>query len=202
MDGDSLFVAPPNPRPPTNLQVSQLTSRSATISWRAPAAQTNNRVTGYKLTLDELMFSIQDVSVSWPSSRRSYTFSGLEEFDNYEVEIKSVSEYNFESSVASVSFRTKEAGGCWQCPLCSCVHLYSVVSCLLWFLSESTSPLYSHSTSSLPRLTVWEQSRALLCVSLVGIFALHPRQRWTGPLCGRCNRDQHRTCVSKNQYIH
>ena len=128
--GDLLFAVPPNPRPPTNLQVSQLTSRSATISWRAPAAQTNNRVTGYKLTLDELKFSIEDVSVSLPSSRLSYTFSGLEEFDNYEVEIKSVSEYNFESSVASVSFRTKEAGGRSQCSLCSCVHLHSVLGCL------------------------------------------------------------------------
>lgn len=100
---------PPKPMPPSNLQVSQLRSKSAKVSWRAPAPQTNNRVTGYKLTLSEQKFGLPDLSVSVAPSRLSYTFSGLEEFDNYEVEIKSVSEHNFESTPASVSFTTMQA---------------------------------------------------------------------------------------------
>ena len=101
-----LFTAPPNPQPPTDLRVIELGSRSVTVSWRDPAPQMNNRVTGYKLTLHKLTSGIQDVSASVPSSSWFYTFFEVEEFSNYEIAIQSMSEYDFESSKVNISFRT------------------------------------------------------------------------------------------------
>ncbi len=103
-------TVPPNPLPPRNLQVSAFSSISVTLNWRAPQLQISNDISGYKLVLHEQKFSKPDRSLTVAPSGLSHTFSDLEEFDNYEVTIKSVSVFEFESSLVNISFTTMEAG--------------------------------------------------------------------------------------------
>ncbi len=104
------YTVPPNPLSPRNFRVSFLSSTSATVNWQVPVLQTNNGISGYKLVLREHKFGQPDVTKSVASNRLSYTFSGLQEFDSYEVQIKSVSVFTFESSPVTISMTTMEAG--------------------------------------------------------------------------------------------
>lgn len=70
----------------------------------------NNEISGYKLILNEQKFNQPDINVNVPSNSSSRMFSGLEEFDNYEVRIRSVSIFSFESSLITISITTMEAG--------------------------------------------------------------------------------------------
>lgn len=136
------FTAPPNPGPPTNLLASSVGSTAATISWRAPAMQANNGVSSYEIVLDEQMFNIPNVKVSVSSNRLSFGFTGLQEFDSYQLEIKSVSVFGFKSSAASITFTTMEAGEQYTVIYMCTVHIRGLDN-----RSPPTTPSHTHTTT-------------------------------------------------------
>ncbi len=151
-------TVPPNPLSPRNFRVSSLSSTSATVNWQAPVMQTNNGISGYKLVLREQKFGQRDVTKNVAANRLSYAFSGLEEFNTYEVQIKSVSVFTFESSLVSISLTTMEAGVCIQsycineylalCQYYTHYFRWSHVSILLYTYTAPASPPGSLSGSS------------------------------------------------------
>ena len=101
-------AALPVPAPPTNLQVTFINSTSVTISWQAPPPDPTVTVASYRLVVSEDQFGLNDSVAS--STTTSYTFTGLEEYNNYTCSVVAVSTYGGVSNETVISFTTSQGG--------------------------------------------------------------------------------------------
>ena len=96
------------PAPPTNLQVTFINSTSVTISWQAPPPDPTVTITSYRLVVSETEFGLNDTVAS--TTMTSYTFTGLEEYNNYTCSVVSISTYDVVSIETVISFTTSQGG--------------------------------------------------------------------------------------------
>ena len=100
-------IALPVTASPTNLQVTLINSTSVTISWQAPPPDPTITTASYRLVSDT-EFDLNDTVAS--SSTTSYTFTGLEEYNNYTCSVVAVSTYGAVSNETVISFTTSQGG--------------------------------------------------------------------------------------------
>ena len=96
------------PAPPTNLQATLINSTSVNISWQAPPPVSTITIASYRLVVSETEFGLNDTVAS--STATSYTFTGLEEYNNYTCSVVAVSTYDGVSNETVISFTTPEGG--------------------------------------------------------------------------------------------
>ena len=101
-------AALPVPAPPTNLQVTFINSTSVTISWQAPPPDPTITIASYRLVVSETQFGLNDTVAS--STTTSYTFTGLEEHNNYICSVVAVSTDGSVSNETVISFTTSQGG--------------------------------------------------------------------------------------------
>ena len=101
-------AALPVPAPPTNLRVTFINSTSVTISWQAPPFDPTITIASYRLVVSETEFGLNDTVAS--STTTSYTFTGLEEYNNYTCSVVAVSTYDGVSNETVISFTTPQGG--------------------------------------------------------------------------------------------
>ena len=102
------YAALPVPAPPTNLRVTFINSTSVTISWQAPPFDPTITIASYRLVVSETEFGLNDTVAS--STTTSYTFTGLEEYNNYTCSVVAVSTYDGVSNETMISFTTSQGG--------------------------------------------------------------------------------------------
>ena len=95
------------PAPPTNVQVTLINSTSVTISWQAPPPDPTVTIASYRLVVSDTQFGLNDTVAS--STTNSYTFTGLEEYNNYTCSVFSVSADGV-SNETTIPFTTPEGG--------------------------------------------------------------------------------------------
>ena len=98
----------PVPPPPTNLRVTLINSTLVTISWQAPPPDPTVTIASYRLVVSETQFGLNDSVAS--STTTSYTFTGLEEYNNYTCSVVAVSTYGGVSNETVISFTTSQGG--------------------------------------------------------------------------------------------
>ena len=96
------------PAPPTNLRVTFINSTSVTISWQAPPPVSTITIASYRLVVSETEFGLNDTVAS--STTTSYTFTRLEEYNNYTCSLVSISTYDVISIETVISFTTPQGG--------------------------------------------------------------------------------------------
>ena len=101
-------AALPVPAPPTNLRVTFINSTSVTISWQAPPPDPTVTIASYRLVVSETEFGLNDTVAS--ATMTSYTFTGLEEYNNYTCSVVAVSTYGAVSNETVISFTTPQGG--------------------------------------------------------------------------------------------
>ena len=94
--------------PPTNLRVALINSTSVTISWQAPPPVSTVTIASYRLVVSETQFGLNNSVAS--STTTSYTFTGLEEYNNYTCSVVAVSTYDVISTETAISFTTPQGG--------------------------------------------------------------------------------------------
>ena len=109
----SLTAVPP--LPPTNLQVSNVNTRAATLTWQAPVVSFLNSLTAvssYQVTATQGQFpNVSDIHVDVGASVIQYTFpQTLEEYTVYECTIKARNAFGLGSATQPVELRTLQAG--------------------------------------------------------------------------------------------
>ena len=109
----SLTAVPP--LPPTNLQVSNISTRAATLTWQAPVVSFLNSLTAvssYQVTATQGQFpNVSDIHVEVGASVIRYTFpQTLEEYTVYECTIKARNAFGLGSATQPVELRTLQAG--------------------------------------------------------------------------------------------
>ena len=107
-----LFVPVPPP-PPTNLQVSSVGIRTATLMWQKPVIRFQNSLTdisSYQVIATQSQFP-DLVNVVVTVSARSYTFPhALQEYTLYSCTVKARNTFGLGNASHSVEFRTLQAG--------------------------------------------------------------------------------------------
>jgi len=91
-------ATPPTCDAPTNLNISDITENSATVTWTAGGSETSWKV-AYKL----------HSASQWTEnnvSQTSYTMTGLSAASNYDVRVTALCDNNLESTPASTTFTT------------------------------------------------------------------------------------------------
>jgi len=109
----SLTAVPP--LPPTNLQVSNISSRAATLTWQAPVVSFLNSLTAissYQVIATQGQFpNVPNISVDVGAGVTNYTFpQNLEEYTVYACTIKARNTFGLGSATQSVDLRTLQAG--------------------------------------------------------------------------------------------
>ena len=99
-------VALPVPASPTNLQVTLINSTSVTISWQAPPPDPTITIASYGLVVSDTEFGLNDTVAS--STTTSYTFTGLEEYNNYTCSVLAISTDGAASNETVISFTTSQ----------------------------------------------------------------------------------------------
>ena len=107
-NGILMFLHTALPAPPTNLQVTLINSTSVTISWQAPPPVSTITIASYRLVVSENRFGLNDTVAS--STTTSYTFTGLEEYNNYTCSVLAISTYDVVSIETVISFTTPQGG--------------------------------------------------------------------------------------------
>lgn len=117
-----LFIQPPamisifillfiEPRPPTDLQASNVLPTTATIIWQTPPP---NRMTpwgiviNYEIILTEYAFGLANFVAN--TTAQSYTFTSLEEFNNYTVVVAAENTVGRGGYSVQFNFSTPQAG--------------------------------------------------------------------------------------------
>lgn len=101
------------PRPPTNLQASNVLPTAATVAWQTPPP---NRMTpwaiviSYQCILAEYAFGLANVIAN--TTTQSYTFTSLEEFNNYTVIVAAENTVGRGGFSLQFNFSTPQAGTC------------------------------------------------------------------------------------------
>ena len=79
-----------------------------TISWQAPPPVSTITIASYRLVVSETEFGLNDTVAS--STTTSYTFTRLEEYNNYTCSLVSISTYDVISIETVISFTTPQGG--------------------------------------------------------------------------------------------
>ena len=113
----SLTAVPP--LPPTNLQVSNISTRAATLTWQAPVVSFLNSLTAvssYQVIATQSQFpNVSDIRVDVGAGVTSYTFPHtLEEYTVYACTIKAGNTFGLGSATQPVDLRTLQAGKYWH----------------------------------------------------------------------------------------
>ena len=109
----SLTAVPP--LPPTNLQVSNISTRAATLTWQAPVVSFLNSLTAvssYQVIAMQGQFSnLSDIRVDVDAGMTNYTFPNtLEEYTVYACTIKARNAFGLGSATQPVDLRTLQTG--------------------------------------------------------------------------------------------
>ena len=104
------LTALPVPDPPLSVQVTSVTTITASVTWSAPPFDPTNRISFYNLTVGEDTFGLPDIEVMYTGLTFQYTFTRLEEYVNYTCDVISVGVFGTFSAPASANFTTLEAG--------------------------------------------------------------------------------------------
>ena len=104
------LTALPVPDPPLSVQVTSITTTTASITWSAPPFDPTNLIAFYNLTVGEDTFGLPDIEIMYTGLTYQYTFTGLEEYVNYTCDVISVGVFGTFSAPASTNFTTLEAG--------------------------------------------------------------------------------------------
>ena len=121
------------PSPPTNVRVSQVSTRTARVTWRAPTVSFSNsltRVSSYRIVARQSSFGIPDVVVQVPSTQTSYSFpSTLEEFTPYTCEVSARNSFGYGRSGQAVRFKTLETSKKLSTHTCMNTLMYTRIPC-------------------------------------------------------------------------
>ena len=103
------------PLPPTNLQVSGIGSRTATLTWQAPVVTFLNSltaVTSYQVMATQEQFAnVSDIYVNVDANVTTYTFlQTLEEYTFYTCTIKARNAFGLGNATQPVTLRTLQSG--------------------------------------------------------------------------------------------
>ena len=79
-----------------------------TISWQAPPPDPTVTIASYRLVVSETEFGLND-TVAF-TTMTSYTFTGLEEYNNYTCSVVAVSTYGGVSNETVIPFTTSQGG--------------------------------------------------------------------------------------------
>lgn len=99
------------PHPPTDLQASNVLPKSVTITWQTPPP---NRMTpwgiviNYEIILSEYAFGLANFVAN--TTAQSYTFTSLEEFNNYSVVVAAENTVGIGDFSVQFNFTTPQAG--------------------------------------------------------------------------------------------
>ena len=108
-----MFTVPP--LPPTNLQVSGVGNRTATLTWQAPVVTFLNSLTAVSsyqvMATQEQFAAVSDIYVNVSVGVTTYTFSQtLEEYTVYTCTVKAGNAFGLGSASRPVTFRTLQTG--------------------------------------------------------------------------------------------
>ena len=98
----------PLPDKPTNLTITAITSRSATISWQDPKHLGLNSLSNFRIELKKGSNHVMGVTTP---KVNEYRINNLTPYTTYEVSVASGNKYGFDAGTIS-SFSTSEAGKC------------------------------------------------------------------------------------------
>ena len=103
------------PLPPTNLQVSGIGNRTATLSWQAPVVTFLNSLTAVSsyqvMATQEQFANVSDIYVDVDASTTTYTFpQTLEEYTVYTCTVKARNAFGLGNATQPVTLRTLQAG--------------------------------------------------------------------------------------------
>ena len=93
-----------------------------TISWQAPPPDPTVTIASYRLVVSETQFGLNNSVAS--STTTSYTFTGLEEYNNYTCSVVAVSTHGGVSNETVISFTTSQGG--IQYSICVSTCLYRI----------------------------------------------------------------------------
>ena len=108
-----LFTVPP--LPPTNLQVSGVGNRTATLTWQAPVVTFRNSLTAvssYQVMATQQQFAnVSDIYVNVSAGVTTYTFpQTLEEYTVYNCTVSARNSFGLGSPSYPVTLRTLQTG--------------------------------------------------------------------------------------------
>ena len=108
-----MFTVPP--LPPTNLHVSGIGNRTATLTWQAPVVTFLNSLTAlssYQVMATQEQFSnVSDICVNVSVDVATYTFpQTLEEYTVYTCSVKARNAFGLGNATQAVTLRTLQAG--------------------------------------------------------------------------------------------
>ena len=103
------------PLPPTNLQISNISTRAATLSWQAPVVSFLNSLTAvssYQVIAMQGQFpNVSNIRVDVGAGVTNYTFPhSLEEYTVYACTMKARNTFGLGSATQPVDLRTLQAG--------------------------------------------------------------------------------------------
>ena len=114
--------------PPQNITVMVISSTSLTVSWDPPPLADQNGVTSYQVRISTVN-SIPASSNTVNLGGTSYIAVGLDEFQEYDIEVASVTALGVGPFSTPIRTQTLEDGMCTGCVhlcvyfLCTCEHL-------------------------------------------------------------------------------
>ena len=103
------------PLPPTNLQVSDVGNRTATLTWQAPVVLFLNSLTAVSsyqvMATQEQFANVSDIYVNVGANTTTYTFpQTLEEYTVYTCTVKARNAFGLGNTTQPVTLRTLQAG--------------------------------------------------------------------------------------------
>ena len=95
-----------------------------TISWQAPPPDPTVTVASYRLVVSETQFGLNDSVAS--STTTSYTFTELEEYNNYTCSVVAVSTYGGVSNETEIYFTTSQGGTHSLSTVHMCIYVFYI----------------------------------------------------------------------------
>lgn len=127
------------PLPPGNVQVSGVTTRSATVTWHHSVVTFLNDLTsisGYRVIARQTSFNISDLVVELLPTQLSYSFpSTLEEFTMYTCQVYAKNSFGYGTASQTVQFKTLQAS---EYNISYLIYLY-----MLWGYFTFTYPFFA-----------------------------------------------------------
>ena len=108
-----MFTVPP--LPPTNLQVSGVGNRTATLTWQAPVVTFLNSLTAVSsyqvMATQEQFANVSDIYVDVDANTTTYTFpQTLEEYTVYTCTVKAGNAFGLGNATHPVTLMTLQSG--------------------------------------------------------------------------------------------
>ena len=103
------------PLPPTNLQVSGIGNRTATLTWQAPVVTFLNSLTAVSsyqvMATQEQFANVSDIYVDLDANTTTYTFpQTMEEYTVYTCTVKARNAFGLGNATQPVTLRTLQTG--------------------------------------------------------------------------------------------